>query len=40
MKEICKNCEHAKPTYKGQICELTQKKTKQGSTCENWRKKK
>ena len=22
MKEICKNCEHAKPTYKGQICEL------------------
>lgn len=22
MKEICKNCCHCKPTYKGGVCEL------------------
>ncbi len=39
MKEVCKNCIHCKPTYKGQLCELTAKKTKRDSTCEDWRKK-
>ena len=39
MKEICKNCTHCKPTYKGSICELNRKKTKQQGTCENWRAK-
>jgi hypothetical protein len=39
MKEICKNCVHCKPTYKGQLCELTGKKVKRDSTCENWREK-
>ena len=29
MKEICKNCIHHKPTYKGGICEVKNKKTKQ-----------
>lgn len=37
MKEICKNCVHCKPSYKHGICEITQKKTKQTGTCENWR---
>lgn len=40
MKEICKNCEHCKPTYKGSLCEITGKKTKQQSTCEKWNNKK
>ena len=40
MKEICKNCIHAKPTYKGSICELTRKKVKQQGSCEEWRAKK
>lgn len=40
MKEICKNCVHNKPTYKGSLCELTQKRTKQQGTCEDWRAKK
>ena len=39
MKEICKNCVHAKPTYKGVNCELTGKKTKTTATCEDWRDK-
>ena len=40
MKEICKNCIHYKPTYKGGICEVKNKKTKQKDTCEEWRPKK
>lgn len=40
MKEICKNCIHAKPTYKGSLCEQTGKKIKQQDTCEGWRPKK
>ena len=39
MKEICKNCIHHKPTYKGGICEVKNKKTKQQDTCEEWRAK-
>ena len=39
MKEICKNCKNCTPTYKGQICEVTRKKTRQQDTCENWRRK-
>lgn len=40
MKEICKNCIHHKPTYKGGFCEVKHKKTKQQDTCEEWRPKK
>ena len=40
MKEICKNCIHNKPTYKGGICEVKNKKTKQQGACEEWRPKK
>lgn len=36
MKETCKNCVHAKPTYKGIYCEIKQKTDKQKDTCENW----
>lgn len=36
MKEICKNCEWAKPTYKGYICGKTKKKTKNAGTCESF----
>ena len=36
MKEICKNFSRSHPTYKGSLCELTGKKTKQQGTCENW----
>lgn len=39
MKEICKNCANTKPTYKGIICTLSGKKTKQSGTCDEWRKK-
>lgn len=39
MKEICKNCINAHPTYKGVCCEKTGKKTKTTSTCEDWRSK-
>jgi hypothetical protein len=39
MKEVCKNCEHAKPTYKGNQCELTRKRVKTTHTCENFREK-
>ena len=38
-KEICKNCVHAKPSYKCSICEIAGKKVKQQDSCENWRKK-
>ncbi len=39
-KEICKNCMHCKPTYKGGACELTKKKVKLSGSCENyWPKK-
>lgn len=38
-KEICKNCGHCKPTYKGQYCDLKQKKVKRDSTCDKWRAK-
>ena len=37
MKEICKNCEHCKPTYKGGRCEVKNKKVKLQGTCEDWR---
>lgn len=40
MKEICKNCAHCKPTYKGGACELKGKKTKLTETCVEWRAKK
>lgn len=36
MKEICKNCALAKPTYKGFICEKTKKKTKNSGTCDSF----
>lgn len=39
MKEICKNCANCVPAYKGQVCRLTEKKVKQDSTCDKWRKK-
>ena len=39
MKEICKNCDKCKPTYKGGICQKTGKKTKLSGTCEDWRAK-
>ena len=40
MKEICKNCTHCKPTYKGGLCEKTGKKTKLTKEgCEDWRPK-
>ena len=40
-KEICKNCDHCKPTYKGGMCEITQKKVNMSKgTCEDWRPKK
>ena len=35
-KEICKNCEHCKPTYKGFVCDMRGKKTKGQGTCERW----
>jgi len=38
-KEICKNCAHCHPSYKGGMCELKQKKTKLSATCEKWRAK-
>ena len=37
MKEICKNCVHVKPSYKGSVCEIKKKKVKQQDSCENWR---
>ena len=40
MKEICKNCLHCKPTYKGGACEWKGKKVKLSGTCEEWRPKK
>lgn len=40
MKEICKNCLHCKPTYKGGACEWKEKKVKLSGTCEEWRPKK
>lgn len=39
MKEICKNCAHCKPTYKGGRCEVKDKKVKLQGTCEDWRAK-
>ena len=39
MKEICKNCEHAQPTYKGVRCEVKDKKVKTTAACEEWRPK-
>ena len=35
-KEICKNCEYARPTYKGIACELKKKKVKMQGTCEKF----
>lgn len=40
MKEICKNCNKGKPTYKGNLCQKTGKKTKLTGTCGDfWPKK-
>lgn len=39
MKEICKNCAHCKPSYKGGVCEISEKKVKLSATCESWRAK-
>lgn len=38
MKEICKTCAHAQPTYKGIACEG--KKVKTTGSCERWAEKK
>lgn len=36
-KEICKNCDHCKPTYKGGYCEKTGKKVSMSKgTCDSW----
>ncbi len=40
MKEICKNCEHCSPTYKGYYCEIKRKKTKSQGSCDHWGQKK
>lgn len=40
MKEICKNCVHCKPTYKGGSCEKKGKKVRLSGTCDNWETKK
>jgi hypothetical protein len=39
MKEICKNCKLTKPTYKGVICTLKNKKVKHNQTCEGFQPK-
>lgn len=41
MKEICKNCEHSKPTYKGHYCDndTKKKRVKLQGTCEYFREK-
>ena len=41
MKEICKNCEHCRATYKSFYCDKDrkQKKVKLQGTCEDWREK-
>lgn len=39
MKEICKNCENVRPTYKKYECELTGKRVKVQDTCEKWKQK-
>ena len=36
MKEICKNCSHCKPTYKGGQCEIKKKKVKLQGSCDRW----
>lgn len=36
MKEICKNCIHAAPTYKGVSCDIKGKKVKAQDTCERY----
>ena len=39
-KEICKNCEHRKPTYKSYYCDCDKaKKTRLQDTCEKWERK-
>ena len=40
MKEICKNCSHCVPTYKGGRCEIKDMKVKLQGTCEHWYPKK
>jgi len=41
MKEICKNCEHCRASYKSYYCDRNskQKKVKLQGTCEDWREK-
>ncbi len=39
MKEICKNCENCKPSYKKYTCDVTKKRTKLTDTCDDWREK-
>ncbi len=36
MKEICKNCGHSHPTYKGVTCDVKEKKVKTQGTCDKW----
>lgn len=36
MKEVCKNCIHSHPTYKGIECEYKGKKVKTTDTCERY----
>ena len=36
MKEICKNCESCRPSYKGGVCERNGKKVKLSGSCEYW----
>lgn len=38
MKEICKNCEHYHPSYKGGVCDKDgrERRVKTKGTCENW----
>lgn len=37
MKEECKNCAHARPTYKGVWCEMKDKRVKTRDTCEDFK---
>lgn len=35
-KEICTNCSHSHPTYKGITCDVKGKKVKTKDTCPEW----
>ncbi len=38
-KEICKNCQSGRPSYKGMWCVKKGRKVKTQGTCEAWEKK-